>query len=103
MRLIDADALSDKYCVVVRKTADEKLTTEVAVLLKDIEEQTTIDAEMIKHGSWTEEYDETQPVFFKRLFRCSACGRTNAYGESAFCPCCGADMRGEEEHETEAR
>ena len=44
-RLIDADALIEKYTVVIRKTADEKLKTEIAVLLKDIEEQPTIDAQ----------------------------------------------------------
>lgn len=43
-RLIDADALIEKYTTVIRKDADEKLKTEIAVLLKDIEEQPTIDA-----------------------------------------------------------
>lgn len=50
-RLIDADALIEKYTVVIRKTADEKLKTEIAVLLKDIEELPTIDTEELPSHS----------------------------------------------------
>ena len=46
-RYIDADALIEKYTVVIRKTADEKLKTEIAVLLKDIEDAPTIDTPTI--------------------------------------------------------
>lgn len=44
-------------------------------------------------GTWTEEFDESANPFFQRRWRCSACNDYNYYGRSAFCPCCGADMR----------
>ena len=43
-RLIDVDALIEKYTVVIRKDADEKLKTEIAVLLKVVDAQPTVDA-----------------------------------------------------------
>lgn len=85
MRLIDADALIEKYTVVIRKTADEKLKTEIAVLLKDIEEQPTIDAEPVRHGKWIE-YPTADG-----MNQCSVCGVLR-FGESNYCPNCGARM-----------
>ena len=52
-----------------------------------------------KHGTWTEEFDESANPFFQRRWRCSACNDYNYYGRSDFCPCCGADMRKEGEEE----
>ena len=49
-----------------------------------------------KRGTWTEEFDENANPFFQRRWRCSACNDYNYYGRSAFCPCCGADMRKKE-------
>lgn len=43
-------------------------------------------------GKWTYEYDEPAPLFMKKRWRCSACGDSNTYGMSDFCPCCGAMM-----------
>lgn len=86
MRLIDADAI--QIC-----TTSEVMKHIVTDL---IDAQPTIDAVPVRHGSWTEEHDETQLILFQRVFRCSACGRTNTYGKSAFCPFCGAEMRGED-------
>ena len=48
-----------------------------------------------KHGTWTEEFDESANPFFQRRWRCSACNDYNYYGRPDFCPCCGADMRKE--------
>ena len=96
-RYIDADALIEKYIVVIRKDADEKLKTEIAVLLKDIEEQPTIDAEPVRHGKWA---DDAMGVL-----RCSECNAQapwrfvgRGYNEvdyrwkSDYCPNCGARM-----------
>ena len=94
LKLIDADALIEKYTVVIRKTADEKLKTEIAVLLKDIEEQPTVDAEPVRHGKWIDMGD---------YWKCSECMCTQlkkiptVYGditleESKYCPYCGAKM-----------
>ena len=49
-----------------------------------------------KQGKWIEEYDENAEIFFKRRWRCTACNRYNTYGKSAFCPKCGAQMKGDE-------
>jgi len=43
-------------------------------------------------GTWTYEYDENAPLFFKKRWRCSACGDSNTYGMADFCPDCGARM-----------
>lgn len=93
MRLIDADALKEYIdCGHLRSPA-EVCFSELDVV-NMLDKCPTIDAVPVRHGSWTEEHDETQPILFQRVFRCSACGRTNTYGKSAFCPFCGAEMRG---------
>jgi len=43
-------------------------------------------------GRWTHVYDENAPLFFKNQWVCSACGKSNTYGMSDFCPDCGARM-----------
>lgn len=43
-------------------------------------------------GRWTYERHENAPMLFKDRWICSACGKTNYYGMSDFCPCCGAMM-----------
>lgn len=43
-------------------------------------------------GRWTHVYDENEKLFFRNKWVCSACGKSNTYGMSDFCPCCGARM-----------
>lgn len=43
-------------------------------------------------GRWTHVYDENEKLFFRNKWICSACGKSNTYGRSDFCPCCGAMM-----------
>ena len=43
-------------------------------------------------GRWTHAYDENEKLFFRNKWVCSACGKSNTYGMSDFCPCCGAMM-----------
>lgn len=43
-------------------------------------------------GRWTHVYDENAKLFFRNKWICSACGKSNTYGMSDFCPCCGAMM-----------
>lgn len=43
-------------------------------------------------GRWTHVYDENEKLFFRNKWVCSACGESNTYGMSDFCPCCGAMM-----------
>lgn len=99
-RMIDADALIEKYIVVIRKDADEKLKTEIAVLLKDIEEQPTIEAEPVRHGKWieTEENHGFDDEVRNKALACSVCKvafRISDYEQIEdfrFCPNCGARM-----------
>lgn len=46
----------------------------------------------IREGEWSEEYDPNDAPFFRRKYRCSACGEWNTYGFTRFCPHCGARM-----------
>ena len=45
-----------------------------------------------RNGRWKYERHENAPMLFKDRWICSACGKTNYYGMSDFCPCCGARM-----------
>lgn len=50
------------------------------------------DVQSAKHGAWKYVYDEDEDIFFHRKWYCSACGQYNTYGETSFCPQCGAKM-----------
>lgn len=43
-------------------------------------------------GSWTVLEDPTEKPFFQKQWKCSACGETNTYGPTRYCPLCGALM-----------
>ena len=51
-------------------------------------------------GEWKLRYIEPEELggtlARKRLY-CSACGNWQTYGETNYCPNCGADMRGEDD------
>lgn len=52
-------------------------------------------------GEWTIRFVEVEngmgSTYTERRWYCSACGKWQTYGETDFCPNCGADMRGEED------
>lgn len=50
------------------------------------------DAVPTRHGHWEQKYTGSRRVFF-----CSVCGDWTGYGETDYCPFCGADMREETE------
>ena len=56
----------------------------------------TADVEPVIHGTWDERIVEDREYdpygFFRRRFYCSACGRYQTYGKTAYCPKCGAKM-----------
>ena len=54
-------------------------------------------------GRWTHVYDENEKLFFKNQWVCSACGKSNTYGMSDFCPCCGAMMENSTRRMKEAK
>ena len=66
----------------------EKKQADIVDLINAFEKQNT--------GRWTEKYIDDGSLFFKRRFYCSACGDWTTIGKSAYCPNCGADMRGGE-------
>lgn len=95
MRLIDADALN--YEMLYKENWIAGTGVEApAVWKKDIESAPTIYPEQ-KRGKWGEKYIEDAEPFLRRRFYCSACGEWQTYGETNYCPNCGAkmDMKGE--------
>lgn len=51
----------------------------------------------LKEGFWREVYKEDDDCLWtKRRFYCSACGSWQTYGETRYCPDCGAKMTKEE-------
>lgn len=85
-RLVDADDLMSWSETV-------SLTDDGGIDINDFEEKLksipTIDAEPVRHGKWIE-YPTADG-----LNQCSVCGVLR-FGDSNYCPNCGADMRGEE-------
>ena len=97
MRLIDADALTDELLKGIEadtgKSVQTAFTKSVCMILcKAIEQQPTIHAAPERTGTWSEEYDPNDDPFFRKKYRCSACGDWNTYGFTRFCPACGARM-----------
>lgn len=98
MRLIDADALIEKFnekCDMATSLIDEKTAERFhtfCILADAVEAQPTIDAVPVVHGKW--EFIDKYKV------QCSVClrirnGKTQRMWE--YCPNCGARMDGEDE------
>lgn len=95
MRLIDADALKKKYTMVIKRTSPSAIMERPAILLEDVDEAPTIDAELVRYSKW----DAVDEDDFH--YRCFSCG-FNAYGNTMevvdgtfrYCPHCGARMEG---------
>ena len=47
-------------------------------------------------GHWEERYLEEAPIFLRRRWYCSECGKWQTYGMPRYCPNCGAEMEGDE-------
>ena len=47
-----------------------------------------------KTGHWTREERPNAMPTFTVVWRCSVCGDTQSYGETKYCPNCGAKMEG---------
>lgn len=50
------------------------------------------DVAPIRYGKWVEDYNEQEPAGFKLRWRCTACDNWQTYGQTFFCPYCGARM-----------
>jgi len=75
-RLIDADKLKD----IISDTW----------ILDRIDEQPTVDAELVRHGYWIFNPKDAIEMMFT-LPKCSECGAESADGGN-YCPNCGAKM-----------
>lgn len=50
------------------------------------------DVAPIRYGKWVEDYNEQEPAGFKLRWRCTECDTWQTYGQTMFCPYCGARM-----------
>lgn len=89
MRLIDADALENDTCKVLKKSYTFSTHTFLALhmMLDIIKGRETIRAEPVKHGKWL----DTRRILCS--VRCSVCGGCFS-NETLYCPNCGAKMDG---------
>ena len=58
----------------------------------------TVEAVPVRHGRWeriNSKMVDGGDWWWDVAFRCSCCGVKQTYGESKYCPNCGADMRGD--------
>lgn len=96
MRLIDADALMEKYCDPTH--CDTNLIKECKIdplcaTMMWINEAPTIEAEPVEHGKW--EWKDLRGDGFLTLC-CSECLETEGVSEHhKYCHTCGARMDGE--------
>ena len=114
MRLIDADALNEalgvgKECADCRYAVGAAFChrgSDFVDACEAIADAPTVEPQRMK-GRWTEKtvFENPQACGIRewQSAKCSVCGKYHStpylYGftEYAFCPCCGADMRGEQE------
>lgn len=59
-----------------------------------IKAEPAADVAPVVHGEWEQTiWGEKVPGLDNRCWRCSACGKRQSYGESDYCPNCGAKMK----------
>lgn len=86
MRLIDADALADKFKTIYMNVENVAISHRVITSV-DLMLAPTIDAEPVQHGRWE---SECEPHY-----KCSCCGHwMHLYQPMSYCPNCGAKMDG---------
>ena len=85
VRLIDADALIDKY------QSEFSIDVFRYEILEDLNEAPTVEAVPVKHGHWTV---HEEPLWYENttapFYRCE-CGYDTRY-DTPYCPMCGAKM-----------
>lgn len=95
MRLIDADGMIAKWRAAMLhmvKAEDGMHPISMEVLIEDLKDAPTIEAEPVKHGEWV--ITEGRPTIFNE---CSLCNDRWSYGVAIhmnYCPNCGAKMGG---------
>lgn len=95
-RLIDADALKQKITMVTKQYKPNAIMERPAILLEDVDEAPTIEAEPIRYGEWI-----GKPMIggYSRM-RCSVCDNVFLDNKEKwnYCPHCGARMVNENEN-----
>lgn len=97
MKLIDADAL--KQMIEEEAKITDLIGGEIAALSRSMQEcineeldrAPAANAELIRHGKWTQICDTNNWQYTNEHYRCSECLETSAY-KSNYCPNCGATM-----------
>lgn len=106
MRPIDADALMEKFAVVVEPSNNSDFarvpTWNNAVSL--VEETPTLDVVPVRHGKWVQRFIKIGGQVFKHGMQCSVCAEPALDDEgddylTNYCPNCGAKMDGERKEE----
>lgn len=102
MRLIDADALMEKYNLkdatkYGNRDAEQQNRSYSTMMLYEVadmlEDAPTIEAAPVVHGKWISDLDANGKL--KSVWRgCSVCGCLNHSTKPNFCPNCGAKMDG---------
>ena len=98
MRLIDADALSQKWQNVLKEKADEKESVAYQtfeLFIDRLKNEPTIEAEPVRRGEWLHRNN-----FLLNRTTCSECGvYFDMLEVDRYCPNCGAKMDGGNEVE----
>ena len=92
-RLIDANALMEEAHWVIRSDG----TRVFVIHAEDVDNAQTVDAVEVVHGRWIEKVDMVASYLAgceELFYECSACNTPN-FGESPYCPNCGAKMDGD--------
>ena len=90
-RLIDANAMREDWL----ENGENEYVYDANAVLDSIDAQPTVDAVEVVHGRWIE---KQEPITWceddvEVFYECSVC-ETQNYGESPYCPNCGAKMDG---------
>ena len=91
-RLIDANAMREDWL----ENGENEYVYDTNAVLASIDAQPTVDAVEVVHGRWVE---KQEPITWceddvEIFYECSVCGCQN-FGESPYCPNCGAKMDGD--------
>lgn len=80
MNWFDADGI---------ETSEEEKRADITELVNGVP---SADVAPIRYGKWVEDYNEQEPAGFKLRWRCTECDNWQTYGQTFFCPYCGARM-----------
>lgn len=97
MRTIDADLFKSNvkaWAENIRDIrSDNKCFFTEENILKAIDDQPTLEVEVVKHGHWINAYPNIEPNPMLMYGICSECGFKQSVSDSLkFCPECGAKM-----------